>query len=181
MIDVGLLYFLAVIDGMFVGYRDAIGRNPRLDKRAFFLRAMLTGIGLAHLAMLLIAITVGITLLAAPDPALTVASLHEVTAVMRPVYLGFAGCVAVSLSFYAIPSYDLQSYLTVTTLASLTLVRPLVILGGAAVAAVHVGAPLVWATCAVVGITMAGLQPLIHRLGWNHYDWSNLMAGPSPK
>lgn len=173
MTSVVILYLLAVIDGMFVGYRDAIGRNPRLDKHRYFLRAILTGIGLVHLALFAIAATVILTLAWVGDFAAATASFQEVAATMRVVYLGYAGCVALAFCGYALPSYDLRSYVTITALASLTLIRPPVIVVGAFVAALNADNPATWATCFVIAVTMASLQPGLNRLGWNRFDWSD--------
>ena len=176
MTDVLVLYLLAVIDGMFVGYRDAVGRNPRLDKRRYYARAMLQGIGLAHLAMVGIAAAVAATLWLTTDVASTVASLEDVAAILKTIFLFYTAVVALGLSAYGLPSYDLRSYITITVLASLTLLRPLVIIGGAAAAALMVDDPAVWATCATIAMTMAFLQPLLAWLGWNQFDWAGFVS-----
>ncbi len=176
MIEVAVLYLLAVIDGMFVGYRDAVGRNPKLDKRRYYVRAMLQGIGLAHLAIFGIAVAVAMTLWFAPDAASAVASLEEVAAILVVIFLVFTGATALGLSAYGLPSYDLRSYVTITVLASLTLLRPLVIIGGALGAAYWVGDPITWAVCGTIAITMAFLEPIVAWLGWNHFDWGDYVS-----
>lgn len=172
MTDLLILYVLAVVDGMFVGYRDATGRNPFLAKEKYYLRAMLSAIGLVHIALLFIGGTVALTLWLAADPVATTTSLEAVAATMRTFYLAYAGCVAVGFCAYALPSYDLRSYITISTFGMLTLLRPAVIIMGALFAAIRVGDPTPWATCVVVAVTMTALQPLLTKLGWNRFDWS---------
>lgn len=177
MTDLLILYVLAVIDGMFVGYRDATGRNPYLAKEKYYLRAMLWAIGLVHIALLFIGGAVAMTLWLASDPGATTSSLEAVAATMRTVYLAYAVCVALGFCAYALPSYDLRSYITISTFGMLTLLRPAVIVLGAAFAAVQAGDPATWATCLIVAVTMATLQPLLNKLGWNRFDWSAYASG----
>lgn len=172
MTDLAVLYLLAVVDGLFVGYRDANGRNPRLDKRRYYRRAMLRGIALVHLAVVIIMATVGTTLWWATDYAVAVEAFEDAAAVLRAIYLGYTICVAVALGIYLLPSYEVRAYITITALGLLTLLRPVVIAGGAVVAAVSVSDPVVWPTCLAVAVTMSGLQPLLYLLGWNRVEAS---------
>lgn len=172
MIDLAILYVLAVIDGMFVGYRDAAGRNPKLDKRRYYLRAMLIGVGLVHLAMLVIAAVVMLSFWWAADTAAVFAAQEDFAATLRVVYLAYTGFVALTFCAYALPSYDLRSYVSVGLFGILTLVRPMVIIVGAIIAAVLVNELATWATCLAIVVTMGGLQPALDRLGWNQFDWS---------
>lgn len=179
MTDLAILYVLAVVDGLFVGYRDATGRNPLLDKFAYYRRAVLTGIGLVHVALIAIGLVVAATLWLASDPAATTASLEDVAATMRSVYLAYAGSVALGFFAYFLPSYDLRSFITISVFGTLTLLRPAVIAGGAVVAAVRAGDSATWATCLTVAITMAALQPVLAKLGWNRFDWADYASEPA--
>ncbi|MFP4601097.1 MAG: hypothetical protein ACLFVJ_22810 [Persicimonas sp.] len=175
MTDLALLYVMAVIDGMFVGYRDALGRNPRLDKRRYYLRAMFSGIGLVHVALAAIALTVAATFWLVDDVGQAVVALEQVASSMRVFYAVYAGCVALVFGVYALPSYDLRSYITVSAFGTLTLVRPLVIIAVALVAGLGADHPVAWPTCVAVALSMALLQPTLALLGWNRFDWSTFL------
>lgn len=170
MTQLALLYVLAVLDGMFVGYRDAAGRNPLLNKRSYYLRAALKGGGLAHLAVLVILAAVGATLSSAPEAAAAIAGLEDFAALLVVVYLGYTAMVMTTFALYALPSYDLQSYITISIFGLLTLLRPVVVVGGALGGAWHIGRPEVWPVAIAIVVTMGGLQPVIYWLGWNHFD-----------
>ena len=170
MTELAILYVLAVLDGFFVGYRDAAGRNPLLDKRRYYVRAALLGVGLVHLAVLVIVATVGVTLWFAPEAVAGVDSLERLAAILRVVYLGYTVVVLVTFAVYALPSYDLQSYISVAIFGLLTLLRPVVIIGGVIAAAIQVGDPVVWPVSAAIIVTMGGLQPIVYWLGWNDVD-----------
>ncbi len=176
MTTLAILYLLAVIDGIFVGYRDAAGRNPLLDKRKYYLRAVLKGVGLAHLAMVVIAIVVMSTLWMATETSAVVGSLEEIAAILKVIYLGYTACVAFTFCVYALPSYDLRSYVSIAVFGLLTLVRPIVIVIGVVVAAVVVNDPATWPTCLAIIATMGGLQPLLYELGWNRFDATDYIA-----
>lgn len=172
MSDLALLYVMALIDGMFVGYRDALGRNPSLDKRRYYLRAMFSGIGLVHLALAVIALTVAATLWLVDDVGQAITALEQVASSMRVFYAAYAGCVALVFGVYALPSYDLRSYITVSAFGTLTLVRPLVIIAVALLAGLWADHAVAWPTCVAVALSMALLQPALAWLGWNEFDWS---------
>jgi hypothetical protein len=178
MSSLGMLYMLAIIDGMFVGYRDAMGRNPLLDKRRYYLRAMLAGIGLVHLALLVIAASVAATLWLSDAPTAATTALEQVADTMRIVYSGYAGCVALVFCVYALPNYDLRSYITVSAFGLLTLVRPFVIVAGATYAGAQVEVPGAWAVCAIVALAMAALQPTVRWLGWSDFNWVSHQVPP---
>jgi hypothetical protein len=139
---------------------------------------MLAGIGMVHVALVPVAASVAGTLWLANDPTAATTALEQVADTMRTVYSAYAGCVALVFCVYALPSYDLRSYITVSAFGLLTLIRPFVIIAGATFAGAQVESPGAWATCAAVALTMAALQPTMRWLGWSDFNWSSHLEPP---
>jgi hypothetical protein len=161
-----LLVALALIDGAFCGFRDAAGRDPRIEKRAYYRRALLRGTLAALVAVLVLGALTGAALLLAPDGAGLYADLLAVGARMVWVYGGYATLVCAALVVYAIPIHDLSTLMTVIILGPFTMMRPFVIAAGALWAA--------WGAGRVESIVLALLSALVIGL-------VERLLGPLPK
>lgn len=129
------------------------------------------GIGLAHLMLLLIALAVAGALLVTPASEALVEALTLVARRMLLVYGGYALCVAATFGVFALPVPDLRAFVTLGVFGVLTLLRPWVILAGAAWAAWPITQPEALAAVAVIALTMAPLQWVMARTGVNTFDW----------
>jgi hypothetical protein len=156
-----LLTSLAVFDLTLAGFRSAAGRDGRIHKKQMLRGAMLRGAigGLALVA--LHAAIVGV-LVATGDastwPALVAAARDAVI-----VFGVFATSTALALAFWFAPLQELRLIPTLVVLGPLTLLRPLVIAGGLAWAAVRSSEPRVWIVAAIAGISMLGAERLLGR------------------
>ncbi|WP_437812694.1 oxidoreductase [Sorangium sp. So ce1078] len=130
-----LLTLLALVDAAFCGFRDAAGRNPRIEKRAYFLRAIRRGAltGLAAVAALA-ALTFAVLWLA-PDPAGLWVDLLSAGTRMVLVYGAYATLVCAALLVYALPHHDVRVLASVMILGPFTMMRPWVLAAGALFAA----------------------------------------------
>lgn len=122
-----LLAFFAILDAAFVGFRAAAGRDGRIDKRAYYLRAMghgtLAGLGLV---VALAALTAAV-LATAPDAGSVYAELLAIGARMLRVIGAYAALVLLALAFYTASSLDVRVLSTVAVLGPFTLLRPWVV------------------------------------------------------
>ncbi len=127
MIAALLLGSLAIVDAGFCGFRDAAGKDRRIEKRAYYRRAIARGmlLGLAMAVVFFIAIALIADVELWPD-------LWAVAARMVAVYGAYATLVLVALGVYELASGDLRALATVAVLGPFTLIRPLVIAAGAA-------------------------------------------------
>jgi len=147
------LGLLAVLDAGFCGFRDAAGRDRRIDKGPYYRAAVRRGmvLGLLLLAVALVPIAlVG-----------TWADLFHVAGRMVQVYSAFAVLVGLALGAYAVSEGDLRTLATVAVLGPFTLIRPAIIAAGGvwgAVGAEH-GTTAVIACAAAT--TMIAFEPLL--------------------
>jgi hypothetical protein len=180
----GVLYLLAVMDGLIAGYRDSLGRNPLHMKGKYFAWACLRGVFLVHVVLLIAACggficykISGVYGINESDLSLSAAAYARR---MAWIYGGYAGAIAAGLLVYVGPMFEVRSYITIGIFGVLTMLRPYVIALGVVLAAMHVhGAPGWWLVTCVAGCTgamMIGLDRLHQMIGWNAFDWDELMG-----
>lgn len=155
MIAALLLGSLAVVDAGFCGFRDAAGRDRRIEKRPYYLRAVRRGMALG--AAMLLPFGAAIALVA--DGVLW-PDLLSVAARMVLVYGAYATVVVSALALYKVASGDLRTLATVAVLGPFTLIRPLVICAGGvwgAIGAAHPTSALIacLAAAAMIGFEFA--------------------------
>jgi hypothetical protein len=162
-----LLALLALVDAAFCGFRDAAGRNPRIEKRSYFLRAVRRGAlaGLAAVAALA-ALTFAVLGLA-PDPAGLWVDLLAAGQRLILVYGAYAALVCTALLAYALPVHEARVLASVMILGPFTMVRPWVLAAGALLAALGAAraetAALTLASALAIGL----IERLLGR-GWRH-------------
>lgn len=167
-----LLYILALIDGVFVGYRDAIGRNPLLEKTAYYRAAMWHGLRIVLVPLTTITWVAGASYFY--DPVAITAAMGAFTTTLLWGLGTYATCVLLAFGAYRIPDYDVKSFVTISAFGTLTLARPFVIICTATLAGMVADEPLVWPTALTIATTMGLLQPVVARLGHNAFDWQTL-------
>lgn len=128
-----LLGVLAFIDGVLCGFRAAAGRNPRIFLLGYYGASMRRGavFSIMTIALFLLA---GLALRAVGGEAAWT-SLIAAADKLVLVYGIFATLVLAALGLYLSSSFDLGVLASVIVLGPFTLVRPVVILAGAAWAA----------------------------------------------
>lgn len=161
-----LLVGLALVDVAFAAFRDAAGRDGRVEKRAFYIRAVGRGalLGLALVALLGV-LTMALVHL---GPAGTYADLTCIGRRMVWVYGCYATLVLATLGVYFVASGDVRAFATVAVLGPFTWLRVPVVLGGAlwaCLAPATTPAARPWAM--VAALVCAGAVAAVERaFGW---------------
>lgn len=156
-----LLYVLAITDWGFAGYRHAAGRDGRIFKGAYYRRAIAVGLGLGHapigVAGAVIALLVGSgqvewdAVIAAAEP-------------MVVVYAAYATTVLTAFVPYLFGNTEIRTLATVSVFGPLTLLRPLVICAGAALAIWTVPTWPIALAAALGAACNLSAEPLLDRL-----------------
>lgn len=124
------LALLAVVDGVFAGFRAAAGRNARIDKRAYYRESLWRGALSGAALVLLLALLTAVVLACSPNAFLQYVELVRVGARMLFVLGAYATLVLLALVIYGTCDWNWRSLATVAILGPFTLLRPWVI-GGA--------------------------------------------------
>jgi hypothetical protein len=104
----------------------------------------------------------------APEPAAAWREMLDAAARADIFFAGFAALTVVSIAFWLSPIHELRIVPTLMVLGPFTLLRPLVIVVGLAVAAAPFGAR-VWIAATVAGASLLGLEVVLgvrHRGRW---------------
>lgn len=117
---------LALLDATLSGFRAAAGTDGRIEKSAFYRRAMVRGFerGVV-LCIALGALTLAVA--ARPGGGAVYADLVAIGARMLPVFAVFGLLVGVALAVYASSRHEVRTLATVAILGPFTLARPAVI------------------------------------------------------
>jgi hypothetical protein len=158
-----LLYVLATVDGAFCGYRSAAGTNARLDKRAYYRRAMWRGAIAAQLVVFAAGLLLVAALAASGAPAVSWRQLIAIGQRMLVVYVPYAALLAASFAVRAIPSVDVRSMTSTIVFGPLTFVRPLVVSGGLMWGVAAAPRPAWVAIGLLIALMMLSLEPTLHR------------------
>jgi hypothetical protein len=126
-----MLWLLATMDAAFGGYREAAGRNALIDKRRYYLRAMVQGALFGQIAVAVAAVIVGLMLSIASDRQILLVAFEQAGARMLMIYLPYAGFILVAFIFRIINSVDIRSITSTLIFGPFTLIRPLVAVTGA--------------------------------------------------
>jgi hypothetical protein len=173
-VTVFLLAVLVVFDGALCGFRAAAGRNPRIYLGRYYRQSMIRG-ALWSLAVIAFFLVAGLACRAAGGAAVW-ASLLDAAGRMVRVYTLFAVVTAAALALYLVGHFDLGVLASVLVLGPLTLVRPVVILAGAAWAAARTNT----ITAAIMSIAAATLMIAFERLlALGRPPWHESGAGRS--
>ena len=153
------LCLLALVDAAFSGFRAFAGRDGRVDKRGAKIAAAgvgaMTGVGALGLLAVVLLGTVAVGLTGLHD-------LEIAGRTMLGVYAVYATVIALGFVAYFSPSLEVQSLGTLLVLGPGTLVRPVVIVGGA-VAAGWGREPVVMVCALVAAAVMLGVEPVLNR------------------
>lgn len=149
-----ILIVLALLDTAAAGFRDAAGRNGLLNKDGYYRRAVRLGALYGILPILGIAcVVLGLAALTS-DPSLWGDFLRAGEAMVW-VYGPTATLVALALGIYLSPRFEIRSLATVIILGPFTLLRPVVITGGAVAGVVVSPRWEVAAACCALIVCMA--------------------------
>jgi len=121
-----LLYLLACIDAACCGYRDAGGRNARIDKRAYYRRALGRGLLWGQGAVIIVAVALAVLVWLAPDRSSLLLAALAAGRRMLEVYLPYAALIGLAGLLRLAPSVDLRCLTSVLIFGPLLLLRPVV-------------------------------------------------------
>lgn len=158
-----VLAAVALVDSAFAGFRAATGRNARIRKLRYNLRAARRGLALGVASLLAVSAVLGAGLLAASDSARSYAALVQAGSRMLAVLLPFAAVVVASLAAYWLLPMRESTFVILVGLGPFTLARPFVVLA-AAIVAVHGSHEwLVWAGALAASAGVLVVEPWVHR------------------
>lgn len=154
-----LLYILAITDWGFAGYRHAAGRDGRIFKRTYYLRAIGVGLVFGHVAVALVGALVAGLLVVTSYSTMLLAATPMVI-----VFGVYAAIVLLAFIPYLFGQTEIRTLATVSVFGPLTLLRPVVIVTGAALAIVYVPQWPVALAALVAATSNLAAEPLLGRL-----------------
>ena len=126
-----LLAVLGIADVTFSAFRDAAGRNPRIEKTAYYRRALRGGLRAGLAIITTCALVAGVVVaLAGVDPergATLVDDMVRAGTPMAAIYGGFAASVVVALLVWSVSASEMRTFMTVAVLGPMTLLRHVLI------------------------------------------------------
>lgn len=153
-----LLAVLVMVDGTLCGFRAAAGRNPRIRLRDYYAASMRRG---ALVSVFVVLAFLGVALAMRSHSPEAWSALLVGAHAMVVVYGVFATLVLSALALYLVGSFDFAVLASVLVLGPFTLIRPIVIIGGAVFAAwssQHLGAA---SFCLSAGAVMVSFERLL--------------------
>lgn len=167
-----LLGVLAVFDFTLAGFRSAAGRDGRIRKQPLFRAALARGVVFGVVVVGVHAAIAGV--LVATGDATTWPAFVDAGRDAVIVFGVFATATALALAFWFAPAQELRLVPTLIVLGPLTMLRPVVIAGGLAWAAVRSSEPRVWLVAILAGVSMLAAERV---LGVPYRDrWKRLVS-----
>ena len=164
---------LALFDVLLSGMRAAAGRDGRIAKPPYYRAAAWRSVGAGVLVVSANAALVAALCVTAPDRAGAWSDLLRAGARCVEVFGAFATLTLFAILFWFAPVRELRIVPTLVVLGPLTLLRPLVVVGGLLFAVA--GSPnwRVWLAGLAAGVSMIGVE---HVLGRGYVDrWRRLV------
>jgi hypothetical protein len=152
---------LALVDATLAGFRASTGRNARIDKRGYYLRAAGRGFAGGVVGLGLVALPAGAVL--AASPAARYGDLVGAGARMLQVLAPFAALVVLSLLAYLLLPMRESTFAMLVGLGPFTLVRPAVVVAATAWSVVASADWLVWAVAVTAAAVVLAVEPAVHR------------------
>jgi hypothetical protein len=173
MIVAVLLAVLALVDVLLSGFRAAAGRDGRIAKARFY-RAAIVRAGWSAIVLIAVnAALVALLVATAAQPAATWQDLQAAGAHAIEVFAVFATLTLFAILFWFAPLRELRILPTLLVLGPMTLVRPWIIAGGLAFAAVGASRWQIWIVAATAAVSMISIE---HWLGGPHRErWRRLV------
>lgn len=156
-----LLAILVLFDAGLAGFRAAAGRDGRIAKGSYFRMAVARSfVG----ALGLLAINLGVVgALVLTGPTETWAVMTRAAALCVWIFGAFATVTLAAFAFWFSPIEEYRLLSTVIVLGPLTLIRPLIIVGGLAAACVAVPDVRVIVVASFAALSMLSFEHLIGR------------------
>jgi hypothetical protein len=157
------LVTIALVDGVFAGFRAATGRDGHIRKRAYYRGAMRRGLVAGATALGCVAVVVGIVLTASADRTAVFTDLTHAGTAMLWVTGPYAVAVLISLVGYVALPRRPATFLTLLGLGPFTIIRPWIAVA-AGLTAAWVARDLAIAGCAFLAVAgVLAVEPYVHR------------------
>jgi len=164
---------LALFDVLLSGIRAAAGRDGRIAKPPYYRAALRQSLVAGMLVVGANALLVAALVASAPDPSMAWRDLLRAGVRCVEVFGAFATLTFVAILFWLAPVRELRILPTLVVLGPLTLLRPLVVVGGLLFAVASAPGWRVWAAGTAAGVSMIGIE---HVLGRGYGDrWRRLV------
>lgn len=164
---------LALFDVLLSGTRAAAGRDGRIAKPPYYRAAAWRSLAAGVLVVSANAALVAALRASAPDPDGAWSDLLSAGVRCVKVFGAFATLTLIAILFWFAPVRELRIVPTLVVLGPLTLLRPLVIVGGLLFAVVGSSNWRVWLAGLAAGVSMIGIE---HVLGRGYVDrWRRLV------
>lgn len=175
MLSIIQLYVLAVVDFGCCGYRAAGGRLALLDKRRYFVDAVIRGALLGHIVLAVLLSAVVFSFAIEPDKDGLWREIQCSAQAALRVYVPYATLVLFAMVMRLVPSVDLRSIACTALLGPLLFVRPAVTVIGIVCAALASSRPSILAMALVMMLLMLSFERFVERL----YDRQTLAGAAS--
>jgi hypothetical protein len=152
------LLLLALVDGMFAGFRAATGRNALIRKRRFYVEAGVRGLALGAVGMAGAAMVILVSLGDRWD-GLVAAGVR-----MSQVLLPFAAVIVLSMVAYWLLPMRPSTLVILLGLGPFTLVRPLVVIAAVLWAALGADDWVIRLDAAVAAVAVLAVEPVAQRV-----------------
>ena len=168
-----LLGTLVLLDTALCGFRAAAGRNPRIYLSKYYQRSIVRG-AVGGLVLIAAFLGAGLALRASLGESVWL-DLMSTAERMLHVYGVYATLVLLALTLYIGGSMDLSVLASVLILGPFTMIRPFVIIAGAAYALIGTAHPVVVLFAVSAASVMAGFEAL---LALGRPPWLGVMPEP---
>lgn len=163
MIVALLLASLALFDATLAGTRAALGRDGRIDKRSYVLRALARAVAWSAAVVAAVATATAATVATAPDPSATWRELVEAGRVCLCVFGAFAAVTLCALVVLLSPLRDHRVLASMVVFGPLTMLRPVVVVVGLGFAASRSPDARVWLVAMLGAGVLLGFERWMGR------------------
>lgn len=160
---VAALSALALFDVLLSGTRAAAGRDGRIAKPPYYRAAAVRSLGAGVLVIAANALLVAALVATAPEPTAAWARMLDAGRRCVEVFAAFATLTLLAILFWFAPIRELRIVPTLVVLGPLTLIRPLVVVGGLGYAVLGSTDWRGWVAAVAAGTSMIGIEFVLGR------------------
>jgi hypothetical protein len=117
----------AILDLCFVGFRSAAGRDGRINKRDYYIRAMLVGATVGVILSVFLGLLTWIVMSQLAQPYALFAEMVAIGRNMSLIFGAYAFLVIAALCVYGVSRHEVRTLSTVAILGPFTLMRPWIV------------------------------------------------------
>ncbi len=159
-----ILYLLATILTVFVGFRDGAGRNGRIRKRKYYRTCILRALGVGQVFLISLVALAYIS-------SIEFGVVEDISKRCVPLFALYTLMVLLTFVPYLIPNWEIKSLVTVLVFGPLTLFQPIVIvcgLGYGMYPFIEHSLEILFVSCG--GVFCLLFEHLLDMMGWAKRD-----------